>query len=728
MFRPTSRQVSMLESQFVVSPDKRVRLEKSWAHAFQTKVLPLIDEELFRDGFDEGAGRPNKSIRLLMGVHLLKEWDDLTDEQVLEYLEYNVQWHYALAEEPSTAHACQKTLHNFRVRLMENERSQQMFERITRGLVELDGLGVGRQRLDSTHVLSNIAVLTRLGLFVETVTTFLKELRRSAAEDFEALPEGYGRRYLDREGYFSDAKKEQARRRLPLVAQDLYRLVRRFADHAEVRALDSYSLLVRLLDEQCEVVEGTGEAESAGPSAPPVLVRGADGSWRGAAAGSEAEPAQEGGEAAEGEVAESTPDHSAEADPADGVDEAIPGPAESPSSESADTPPADDPDGGASAPESGKLASGGDRGRTSGAGGEPDGTAPATLEQGGEADRPREPASTTDPSPAGDEEAGCGDEPSPPDETATPPEPGVMLKEPKSIAASSLQSPHDSEATYGHKGKGYEVQVSETCSKGNPYQVITAVSVNGAHESDQHATVPIVDALQQRGLGPDELLADTGYGSGENLVTCAERGVHLVAPVQDPRVSPGSDRWNVPADELSGEPSLDGEARDPGTDAAKLGLEAFRFNATFNRVASCPEGVEPVRQEVGERHYQATFPGSRCGDCPLADRCPTRILAGTEDRRLYWRDAQAATATRQREQREPTFRERYKLRSGIESTNSVLKGPRGADSLRIRGKQRVELSMVLKATAENVWRAVRFHATKLAAAIESAQGEATANA
>ena len=40
----------------------------------------------------------------------------------------------------------------------------------------------------------------------------------------------------------------------------------------------------------------------------------------------------------------------------------------------------------------------------------------------------------------------------------------VALKDPKQVSADSLQSPHDPDVTYsGHKGKGYEVQVAETC-------------------------------------------------------------------------------------------------------------------------------------------------------------------------------------------------------------------------------------------------------------------------
>ena len=40
------------------------------------------------------------------------------------------------------------------------------------------GVRTGKQRLDSTHVMSNIAVLTRLGLFCETVRVFLLAVSR----------------------------------------------------------------------------------------------------------------------------------------------------------------------------------------------------------------------------------------------------------------------------------------------------------------------------------------------------------------------------------------------------------------------------------------------------------------------------------------------------------------------------------------------------------------------
>jgi len=557
MFRRTSPQVSLLESRFLLPPAKQARLERSWAHVFNTRVLPLIDEEVLRDCFDPENGRPNRSIRLLVGVHLLKSWNDLTDEQALENLEYNLQWQYALGITAEEAHLPQKTMHNFRVHLVESGQGMAMFDGIVRGLVEMDGLSVSRQRLDSTHLMSDIAVLTRLGLFVETETHFLEELKAEHAEKVASLETAVVRRYLEREGYFADAKRDQAQRRLPVAARDLLYLVRRFERDVAVTGWESYRLMVRLLDEQCDVTGGEGGT---------------------------------GGDAVE----------------------------------------------------------------------------------------------------------------------------KVALKDPKEIGGASLQSPHDPDATYGHKGKGYEAQVVETCVEENPYQVVTHVEINGAHESDQHATVPVVEKLVEKGLAPDTLLADTGFGSGENIVACAVEGVTLLAPVQDPAAPEKADpRWEPTTAATA--PATEETPSEAAADPEPLGLDAFRFNATFDEITACPAGQAPIRQEVldGSVPYKATFDGERCRGCPLAGRCPTRVVAATGDRVLHWRDVKAATATRQRKQRESAFKEAYKMRSGVESTMEELKSRHGARDLRVRRRPRVDLAVTFKVAALNVKRAVQYHVGRL---------------
>ena len=614
VFRKTSPQMSMLESQFLLPAPKRKRLEGSWAHAFRSIVLPLIDEELFRESFHDSNGRPNKSIRLMVGLAILKEMNDLTDAEVIDALEFNLQFHYALAVEPGTAHVCQKTIHNHRVLMLESDRSRLVFERITRGLAEADGLKLGRQRLDSTHVMSNIAVLTRLSLFVETVTVFLRALGQELPAKLEVLDPGYVHRYLEREGYFADAKRRQARRRIRAVASDLYRIVTTFEADKEVSALPSFVLLKRLFEEQCEVV--TDEASSEGA----VTITA---------------------------VADESADKQ---DPQDGEDD---GPVEP----------------GPMKPRSGRE------------------TAPIRLRQG------------------------------------------------KEISSSSLQSPHDPDATYGHKGKGYEVQVAETCETDNGYQVITAISVNGANESDQKATVAVVKQLATAGLKPTKIYADTGYGSGANIVACADLGVDLRAPVPDPKSTEKEDKMGEPVERqaliepapesaAAGDGSPPDEAEAPVVQRAdapetlleeeKLTLGDFTFADEFRRLSSCPAGNEPASQHLdgGHRRLWARFSKEGCATCSLASRCPTRLLK-SDARTLQTSVNKAATATRQREQQTSEFKEEYKIRSGIESTNAELKSRHGAGSMRVRGKVRVAMSMQMKATAVNVKRATTWHAAQV---------------
>ena len=87
MFRIRDPQESLWQSQFLVTPKKAKRLERSWAEVFRNEALPLIDEERFAPMYCVDNGRPNRAVQTVLGVHLLKEMFNLTD--ALEQLEFN---------------------------------------------------------------------------------------------------------------------------------------------------------------------------------------------------------------------------------------------------------------------------------------------------------------------------------------------------------------------------------------------------------------------------------------------------------------------------------------------------------------------------------------------------------------------------------------------------------------------------------------------------------------
>ena len=124
MFRPTPTQRSIFSvANRFLDKAKRERLLRHWAHQFRSHARPLIDESRFAKYFDPDNGRPNQSVQLVVGVLTLKEVFNLTDAEALDELEWNAAWQYALDVSPEDAHACQKTLHNFRTLLSRTIRA-----------------------------------------------------------------------------------------------------------------------------------------------------------------------------------------------------------------------------------------------------------------------------------------------------------------------------------------------------------------------------------------------------------------------------------------------------------------------------------------------------------------------------------------------------------------------------------------------------------------------------
>ena len=200
MFRERDPQVSLWQSEFLVPPKKARRLERSWAEVFRNEALPLIDEERFAPMYCADNGRPNRAVQTVLGVHLLKEMFNLTEDEALEQLEFNLLWHHALRLDMEETHLPQKTLHNFRVRLMQHDGGRLAFQETTERIIQALGIRTGKQRLDSTHIMSNIATLTRLGLFCETMRLFLRAVSQEHPELRRVVPEGLVRRYLKGRG------------------------------------------------------------------------------------------------------------------------------------------------------------------------------------------------------------------------------------------------------------------------------------------------------------------------------------------------------------------------------------------------------------------------------------------------------------------------------------------------------------------------------------------------
>ena len=77
MFRIRDPQESLWQSQFLVTPKKAKRLERSWAEVFRNEALPLIDEERFAPMYCVDNGRPNRAVQTVLGGYVNRCVNDI---------------------------------------------------------------------------------------------------------------------------------------------------------------------------------------------------------------------------------------------------------------------------------------------------------------------------------------------------------------------------------------------------------------------------------------------------------------------------------------------------------------------------------------------------------------------------------------------------------------------------------------------------------------------------
>jgi len=243
---------------------KRRRLmDQSWAALFREHILCELPVEKVAPYFSDGMGRPTKELYTALGVLVLQQMHDLTDEETVSQLAFNLQWHYALDiadETDESKYLCAKTLWNIRSVVIENNLDKHLFERSTEVLARVFEVDTSKQRMDSVHIKSNMRRLGRIGIFAKSIHTFLVNLKRQHEEIFEGLDQGLVKRYLPEKslGCFSLVKPSEAGKTLDRVSADLFNLVGRFTDHPEVSSMYSYRMLVRVLKEHCEIKEEEG--------------------------------------------------------------------------------------------------------------------------------------------------------------------------------------------------------------------------------------------------------------------------------------------------------------------------------------------------------------------------------------------------------------------------------------------------------------------------------------
>jgi len=239
-----------------LGPKRKQRIAASWANIFREHILPTLPVEKIFSKYDPVMGAPTKELYAMLGLMVIQQMHDMTDEEAVDQFAYNLQWHYALnvtSTADADAYVSPKSLWTMRNVLTERNLYQDIFNDVTRKLAEVFSVDVSKQRFDSVHIFSNMRHLGRIGLFVKTIKKFLVNLKRHHKDLYEALDKALADRYMTKQGeaVFSMVKPSESTKTLASLATDVFTLVERFRGNEPVVTMTSYQFLVRLLKEQC---------------------------------------------------------------------------------------------------------------------------------------------------------------------------------------------------------------------------------------------------------------------------------------------------------------------------------------------------------------------------------------------------------------------------------------------------------------------------------------------
>lgn len=137
--------------------------------------------------FAGDMGLPTKELYSIAGPVVIAEMRGWTSLEAAEAFMFDLLALYALNVGHHAVELSYRTVERYQRLFRKQELAQDVFERVTRTLAEELQTGVGKQRLDSTHLFSDIVLLSRTQLMAVCIRRFLVQLKRHQNGEYAAL-------------------------------------------------------------------------------------------------------------------------------------------------------------------------------------------------------------------------------------------------------------------------------------------------------------------------------------------------------------------------------------------------------------------------------------------------------------------------------------------------------------------------------------------------------------
>jgi len=249
----------------VLTTQTQKLLLDDWPGVFRHVILELMPVEQLGSHLHATMGRPSKELYSMAGLLLLMELMDWTKQEAMYEYCFNMAVHYALNLEPVAQDLSVPTLDRYIVRFEEEELASKVMHDVSVHLIKLLDIKIDQQRLDSTHVFSNMASFGRTRLMGVAIKRFLTQVNKHDPAGYGSLDEQLRRRYAPSvHQLFGDTGKDSKSRNVlrQQVAEDMYALIKRFAEDPKHSGRSTYKAMERIFYEQCKVHEEIVEVKN----------------------------------------------------------------------------------------------------------------------------------------------------------------------------------------------------------------------------------------------------------------------------------------------------------------------------------------------------------------------------------------------------------------------------------------------------------------------------------
>ena len=256
------QQTGLLDNFNRLSERAQKAITESWPGKFAEIVFPAINEERFAVLYsDNRFSRPNTPVNIIIGALILKEHMQLSDDEVVNSLDCDVRFQYALhTSHLDTQPLSDRSLSRFRERVYKYDLAHntdllgEEMKSITKVFMDYIALVPNLKRMDSLMVASNCKSMSRLEIIYKTIQNMVTLLNDNHRKDL--IPAELAH-YLEKDDlnkviYY--AKSEETDSRLEKVVAELESLNRKL-DTNEWKTYSQYILLQRVINEQTTLTD-----------------------------------------------------------------------------------------------------------------------------------------------------------------------------------------------------------------------------------------------------------------------------------------------------------------------------------------------------------------------------------------------------------------------------------------------------------------------------------------